>query len=258
MAGEEKGGSAYIQKVRHETGRFVKDVLAENDGLRGLVASLQSEKLSLWDQIQTMRSEVERLQREQAHLTHQLVQVEAKNRRFSEEYLKVEQENSNLANLYVAGYRLHATLDRQEILGIIQEIIVNLIGSEELAIFEVDAEGSALLQVASVGLEPGRFHRIPLGAGIIGRVARTGRTYLAEEGHAGAASPAERNLTACIALKVDGHITGAIAIFRLLQQKPGFEPVDQELLDLLATHAATALYCAGLYAQRIAAAPAAA
>jgi hypothetical protein len=258
MAGDGKGGSAYIQKVRRETGQFVKHVMAENDTLRGLVASLQSEKLSLWDQIQTMRSETERLQREQAHLTHQLVQVEAKNRRFSEEYLKVELENGNLANLYVASYRLHATLNRQEILGIIQEIIVNLIGSEELAIFEVDAERSALLQIASIGLEPGRFHRIPLGAGIIGRVGRTGATYLAEEGHAGAASPAERNLTACIALKVDGHITGAIAIFRLLQQKACLELLDRELLDLLATHAATALYRAGLHTHHVAAVPAAA
>src|SRR5574341_1991042 len=138
MADEEKGGAAYIQKVRQETGQFVKDVLAENDRLRGLVASLQTEKLSLWDQIQTTRRELERLQREQAHLNHQLMEAESKYRRFSEEYVKVEQENANLANLYVASYRLHATLDRQAILTIIEEIIINLIGSEELAIFEVD------------------------------------------------------------------------------------------------------------------------
>ena len=53
----------------------------------------------------------------------------------------------------------------------------------------------------------------------------------------------EERLTACIPLVLDGKVTGAIAIFRLLPQKAGIEDVDRELFDLLATHAATALYC---------------
>jgi hypothetical protein len=36
---------------------------------------------------------------------------------------------------------------------------------------------------------------------------------------------------------------------RLLEQKRSIEPVDYELFDLLATHAATALYCANLHAE---------
>ena len=37
-----------------------------------------------------------------------------------------------------------------------------------------------------------------------------------------------------------------IAIHRLLAHKAGLEPLDHELFDLLATHAATALYCTSL------------
>jgi hypothetical protein len=44
-------------------------------------------------------------------------------------------------------------------------------------------------------------------------------------------------------------VTGAIAIYRLLPQKSGFEEVDRELFELLATHAATALYCTSLHAR---------
>jgi GAF domain-containing protein len=44
-------------------------------------------------------------------------------------------------------------------------------------------------------------------------------------------------------------VTGAIAIFRLLPQKVGLEEVDRELFELLATHAATALYCTQLHEQ---------
>jgi len=35
---------------------------------------------------------------------------------------------------------------------------------------------------------------------------------------------------------------GAIAVYRLLGQKPALGPADRELLDLLATHAALALH----------------
>ena len=42
---------------------------------------------------------------------------------------------------------------------------------------------------------------------------------------------------------LEGRVTGAITVFNLLGQKPGLEPVDLQLFDLLASHAATALHC---------------
>ena len=39
----------------------------------------------------------------------------------------------------------------------------------------------------------------------------------------------------------------AIAIFGLLPQKQELAPVDYELFDLLATHAATALFCTRIH-----------
>ena len=42
---------------------------------------------------------------------------------------------------------------------------------------------------------------------------------------------------------------GAIAIYRLLQQKDGFTPLDHELFNMLGGHAATALFAAKLYSQ---------
>ena len=57
MPDKETGGAAYIHRVRQDTERFVEDVLKENDMLRGRAAALQSEKLSLWEEIQTLRKE---------------------------------------------------------------------------------------------------------------------------------------------------------------------------------------------------------
>ena len=49
-------------------------------------------------------------------------------------------------------------------------------------------------------------------------------------------------------VRVDGRVTGAIAIFRLLPQKQdSLEPVDEELLGLLASQAGIALYCTQLH-----------
>ncbi len=51
-------------------------------------------------------------------------------------------------------------------------------------------------------------------------------------------------LTACVPLVLDDKVIGAIAVFRLLDQKESkLTTLDFELFDLLATHAASALYC---------------
>jgi hypothetical protein len=50
-------------------------------------------------------------------------------------------------------------------------------------------------------------------------------------------------------LKLDGRVTGALALFRLLPHKGGYQPLDNELFDLLATQAAVALYCTSLTAR---------
>src|SRR6476646_9594599 len=93
---------------------------------------------------------------------------------FSSRYVDVEQQNTNLANLYVATYQLHGTLDRDRVLGAIKEVIINLIGSEELAIWEVTGENLTLLD--SFGIDAQQWESIALDGegGLIGLVAETG------------------------------------------------------------------------------------
>jgi GAF domain len=193
-----------------------------------------------------LRAELDRHQEEQAGLQEQLARSEDESRRFSARYTEVELENSNLANLYVASYRLHGTVKRPEVLTVIQEIVANLIGSEEMAVYELAAGEQTASLVGSFGIDPDRHLTVRVGAGVIGRAILSGDTYVSERGQAGEGLPQEADLSACIPLKLDGRVTGAIALFRLLPQKAAFAAVDRELFDLLATHAATALYCSGL------------
>jgi len=161
---------------------------------------------------------------------------------FSSRYIDVEQQNTNLANLYVATYQLHGTLDRDRVLAAIKEVIINLIGSEELAIWEINGEALTLLD--SFGIDQDEWERVPLDreAGLVGLVAETGQRYVQGEAEL-VGTGREENLSACIPLKLDDTVIGAIAVFRLLPQKSGFEAIDMELFELLGSHAATALYC---------------
>jgi GAF domain-containing protein len=161
---------------------------------------------------------------------------------FSSRYVDVEQQNTNLANLYVATYQLHGTLDRERVLSAIKEVIINLIGSEELAIWEITGEALTLLD--SFGVDPDKWERIKLDGdgGLIGLVAETGQRYVAGEADI-VGGGSQESLSACIPLKLDETVIGVIGIFHLLPQKNGFEPIDLELFELLGSHAATALYC---------------
>ena len=239
-----KRGS-YVHRVRDETHRFANDLMAENEKLRARMATAESDKVRAQEQLFALQEEIQRDRREHAQLQRRLVEIEVENQSFSERFLEVEQNNSNLANLYVVSYRLHGTLERSEVLSVIEEIIVNLIGSEELAVFEVDEQGESLNLVSSFGIEPERYRHIPLGSGLIGQVAVDGRPFIAER-RGYDELPKDDHLIACIPLKLGDRVTGAVAMFSLLPQKAGLGSLDYELFDLLATHAAMALYCSGI------------
>jgi hypothetical protein len=163
--------------------------------------------------------------------------------------LKAESEVQvgNLASLYVAVTSVHGAVDRPSVLSSVQEIVTNLIGSEEMAIFETDATRGRLTLLASLGIEPGRYQEIALGEGAIGHAAVTGDRLIRQEG----GSPTEdgdAGLTACIPLKVGGRIVGVLAVFRLLPHKGCLDAIDIDLFDVLAAHAASALLFTRLYA----------
>jgi len=163
--------------------------------------------------------------------------------------LKAESEAqvANLASLYVAVTSMHGALDRPSVLSSVQEIVTNLIGSEEMAIFETDPARGRLTLLASIGIEPGPYQEISVGDGAIGRAAATGERVIRNEGGS-LTEDGDAALTACIPLKVAGRIVGVLAVFRLLPHKGSLDAIDMDLFDVLAAHAASALLFTRLYA----------
>jgi len=261
MSGESdrEGPSDYVFRVREQTRQHLRDLLSENEKLRRSTAALESErnrllaeKMALQEKLLNLREEYDHFQRDQMDLHRRLAETEEERRQFALQSLEIEQQNNNLANLYVAGYQLHGTLDHDEVVAAIKEIVINLIGCEEFGVYEMDEEGRALRLTGFLGIDPAIYATVPLGSGLIGRAAATGARYLLGE-PPGIPAPREAHLTACIPLKLGETVLGALALFRLLAHKHGLEPVDHELLDLLATHAATALYVSRLHREKVAA-----
>ena len=87
--------------------------------------------------------------------------------------------------------------------------------------------------------------KMQLGTGVIGAAVASGETACGDpSGSTDLHAP-----VVCIPLRVQDRPIGAVAIYRLLQQKTGFSPLDHELFTLLGGHAATSIFSARLYSQ---------
>jgi hypothetical protein len=229
---------------------FTKDLLKENEKLRYRVAQLEESVERSGDEARTKLYE-ERIKLQEGELNslrERFRQVEEENKDFASKYIEVEEENNNLANLYVASYQLHSTLDFSEVLRIVMEIVINLIGAEKFAILLMEDKANELVPVSSEGMALTEAPKVKLGDGTIGGVAKGGESYFADNLNGGGdINP--REPIVCIPLKIKEHVIGVISIYKLLTQKEGFTNVDYELFNLLAGHAATAIFSSRMYTQ---------
>jgi signal transduction protein with GAF and PtsI domain len=232
---------------------FTQELLKENEKLRYRVAQLE-EVTKFSDRegnfkVHSMEERIKFLEDENRNLLDRYREVEEENKDFANRYIEVEAENNNLANLYVASYQLHSTLDFNESLKIILEIVMNLIGAEEFSIMMLDEKTNELTIVAQEGMGPEARSSVKLGEGIIGDSAKAGEAYYREGDPTNLKGIDYLHPLVCIPLKIKEHVIGVIAIYKLLVQKQAFSDVDYELFSMLAGHAATALFSSKLYSQ---------
>jgi chemotaxis protein CheD len=156
--------------------------------------------------------------------------------RLSERLLGAEQHVGELANLLVAVNSLHGAADPAGVVAAVRDIVANLVGSEEFALFDV--AGSHARLVDSSGVIGDTLADVS--TGIIGAVASTGKPFIRRAGGAGVPG-SDASITACLPLRIRGSVVGVLAIFRLLPHKSLLEAGDLALFDLLSTHVASAL-----------------
>ena len=235
--------SGLVARVRDNTRKYIEELLRENVRLRAAVDRIGGESKTLRQQLDQLRGDLDRREEQHARLLQLLGAAEEQTRQFEDRFSEVESQNASLAALYAASYQLHATVRKHEVLLAIQEIVINLLGSEELAVLGL--ENNRLRPLVSVGVEDQRLESLRIDGGLVMRAiaSKTPELAATEVGDA-------HGMTACIPLVVDEHVLAVIAVFRLLPQKQSLDAFDRELCELLGTHAATALYCAELHDRR--------
>ncbi|MEM8964405.1 MAG: GAF domain-containing protein [Acidobacteriota bacterium] len=157
--------------------------------------------------------------------------------------VEAEHQLGRLMNLYVATFQLHATLDPAEVQATIAEIAVDLLGAERFVLL-LRLEGSKECEVAfAKGLEhTGDLYaneRYSGGDPLIDAALDDGVLRLGPDEFS--------EVIAAVPLRVQDAIVGALVVLKLFDHKAILRAEDRDLLDLLAAHAASALFAARVY-----------
>lgn len=280
MTKEWQDFSLYAKKVSEDARKYTLELHRENQRLRELLATQDVKKLDqkktpdrvqeLSEGLDTLSAQVALLELERDRLNHQFEEVsaelvrvsgenekliaeirniEVENGKLAEQSLYLEEQISNLANLYVSSYQIHGSLRREEILTALSETIINLIGSERFGIYEATADPKTFSLISSFGLDTQLHSEIKIESTKLEEHLSSGTQFLAgmESEKFDFGNGFIENLVVFLPLLYEGVIKGIIVIYNLLPQKNNVEEIDLELFDLLSTHAPIALYVSELY-----------
>jgi nitrate/nitrite-specific signal transduction histidine kinase len=234
----------YVERVREVTRALFEDLLEANRRLCLSVAVMSSDRdLASPEDLNDLNKRSERWRSEQQSVFALLEGIEREQQRFQEQFCDIERQNANLAALYAAGHALHTSSSRESALAAVEEIVINLVGSEQFAIVSGDEQ---LTPQALFGIRAQELLGLTGESGIIGR-ARSERRPLALL--RGMPADATR-VRACIPLQLAKQTRGFVLIFGFLPQKDELSPLDYELFSLIGTQAAAALLVGDALADR--------
>jgi len=177
-----------------------------------------------------LERELEEVDRDREDLTARLVEA--------------ENQLSRLMGLYVATFQLHATLDPTEVQATIAEIAVDLLGAERFILLLREEETNECEVALQRGLEDET-------SGLYANNRYRGGDPLVdaalEDGVLRMGPDEVSDVIAAVPLRVQDAIVGALVITKLFDHKAILRTEDRDLLDLLAAHAASALFAARVY-----------
>jgi hypothetical protein len=246
----------FVQQFFRKGAQLTEELLEENEHLRRAHVHLETENAALRTQLASdhaMRDllrKIKQLEKDKDDLLSHVHEVELQSTRFGARFHEMEEELSKLANVYVASYQLHSTLDLSLVVKHLKELLQQLVGAQRYAVYMADATRKHLMLVASEGIDERKVMRVNLGADEVNapfaeRVFLTGMPRITE---GPLSKSSEREPAAVLPMHFDQRVVGVIVIYTVFPQKPSFGPVDFELFKMLGAHAASALAGALLYA----------
>lgn|GEM_PF-2551063 len=154
----------------------------------------------------------------------------------------IEADHHNLAQLYVATHQIHAAVGFREVVQVVTEIVLNLVGAARFQLFLYDERRDSLCAIAGEGADVAAVPPVPLGQGVVGAAAGRRERYVrtAPPGDGAGGGP-EGGPLVVVPLATVEDLVGAVVIDALLPHKPSLMAIDDELFDLLSAHGAAAL-----------------
>ncbi len=234
---------------------FTEELLKDNERLRKRTVDLEQENAELRTQLASdeaareLLKKIQQLEKDKHELLSRIHEAGVSSSRFSSRFAEVEEELSQLANLYIASYQLHSSLDGPSVVRQLRELLAQLVGASAFAVYLHDDKTQQLVALVADGGHPdadipvGREAPLPgVMAQMTERAYLTGLPFVAEGELSAVVGP-----VACVPLKMDQRVVGVVVVDRVLAQKERFLPVDFELFKMLGGHAATALAGAMLF-----------
>lgn len=228
--------------MSHATGGSGPDDALGGDGavqrLMDENAVLSTELRDARAQLAARGAELGRAREEQAALRREAA-------RLAQQCDAAEELRSDLAKLHVATRALHASLDPEQVLDALEEVVINLVGSECFGVFALEPATQSLQCLRAFGYDPDREGEPTLASGRIAHVVRTGQAHVRDED--GDDVLRVDAPVATVALRAGEETVGVLLVFRLLPQKPALTAFDADLFELVTVHAGTALHAARLH-----------
>ncbi len=229
-----------------EQGQKVLDDLLKADPAAPLADPDVAEEETVYPRLGDLQDENAALRSDNQALLRRIAELEDENQEFAQRIVTSEEVNNNLTNLYIASSRLHSVLNRSEVITIIQEVAINLVGAEKFALLLFDKDSGSYRFESGEGFEEKEFAPVEPGAGLLGRVIAQ-RDHFFQDGPFVEGSDDPQAPLAAVPLCIDDDCIGLLSIYRLFVHKEQFEPIDYQLFSMMAEQAATALFTSTLY-----------
>ena len=141
-----------------------------------------------------------------------------------------------------ARKRLQECESQGEACEVVREIVSNLLGCEEMAVFELDARDKRPSLVWSFGVETKSIHFRELCPDARFSRLLSGHTCVNERHVDGGDFQHKRAATACVPILLEGRTAGVLLLVRMLPQKANIDELDHGVLAVVSKEAGRPLF----------------
>ncbi len=182
-----------------------------------------------------LKKEIRRLEAELVDMRHKIDVIQEEKEVLADHSHTLEEQITVFVNMTVTFQRLFSSRNYVEVIGIVKEILINLIGVEQYEIHVIDKKKNAFVLITREGK---KYKASKEDERMISNTINEGLLFVSDKKRL----QEKRIPVACIPLKIDKDVLGIIIINQLLSQKDQFTQYDKEMFELLGTYVSAALY----------------